>query len=94
MQVLRIQGRSRIPDDACMLGLCNQCNGPAMEDGEDRGGVRSFPFFFLFKIKISRLVFSYVGSGMPIKHQSVDAKRAAGMWVGASEKGLRSSLYG
>lgn len=49
------------------------------------------PFFLLLRRKIPRLVFSGVGSGIPVKHQRVDAEWAAGMRVGAPEKGPRAS---
>lgn len=51
------------------------------------------PFFLFLRKKISRLAFSGVGSGISIKHPSVDAALAVGMRVGAREKGLRVSLY-
>ena len=42
--------------------------------------------FFSFQEKISRLVFSYLRSRMPIKCQSGDAEWVVGMWVGAQER--------
>lgn len=76
------------------MPTCRACITREMSCLQDGKDDTALPFFFLCKKKISSLVFSNVGSGMPIKLQSVDAERAVGMWVGAQEKGPRASLKG
>lgn len=56
------------------MPTCQACVTREMSCLQDDEDDIALPFFFLFKKKISSLVFSDVGSGMPIKPQSVDAE--------------------